>query len=139
MNHLKLYESFSNDEFFSLISKDEGIDLIEQKNVDMLESTKDMILSNFPDYSDSQKSALFISGDPDSHTYVQSLVKPENHYLDFNLKIDKVWANLEIVEIVDEWFIVRIHGLASKENPNHRLNTYKCDQLEGLLELLKSP
>jgi hypothetical protein len=141
MNHLKLYESFSTDGFFTPISKEDGTDLIERKNVDLLEKTKDIILGYLNTLSqytgDKYRGDLWISGDPESHTFVESLVKPENHYLDFNLKIDKDYINLEIVEIVDEWFIVRIHGLASKENPHTRLVTYKCDQIEGLIELLK--
>ena len=43
---------------------------------------------------------------------------------------NKIWE-IEIKECEDEWFLVKIEGL------NRVINSYNCDQIEGVVQLLK--
>ena len=133
MKHLKLFESFDNNEYYSEINIELGMDLIEDKCVSMNESTQTSIL-NFK-FMSKNIEALKEKGDFESHTFVQSRVKNDYNYLDITLP--DLGLNIEIVEIEDEWFIVRLHGGRQRSSVHAGSKTFKCDQFDGLVELFK--
>ena len=131
MIHLKLFEGF-DDPMYQEIDRQDGMDLIETRAVDMSEKFSDKILS-FP-FKTLVRSMVVLPGNPKANSYVEGSITPGYHFVD--ITTDK--NNIEIVELEDEWFIVRVHGkLGLDFILTVGSSTFKCDQLDGLLKLLK--
>lgn len=130
MRYLKLFKE-SNNEYYFDIKSQSGLDLIGSISVSMSQKSQ-MAISNLNwNCKDVKKKKL--EGNPKSSFYVQSAIGIGHIFLDITLI--PTFINLEIVEIEDEWFIVRIHNQGNKYSKP--LQTYKCDQLDGLIQLLK--
>ena len=129
MKWLKLFEGF-DEPMYQQIDRQDGMDLIETKAVDMSKKIYDKIFS-FP--FKNLRCKYLKEGDPNGNAYVLSSITPGYHFVD--ITTDK--NNIEIVELEDEWFIVRVHGKLDKiQTFTVGSSTFKCDQLDGLLKLL---
>ena len=117
MKHIKLYEGFETNEYYTKIDTNTYNDLlsdtINMTNKDISIITKDLkyewdedIVGRIPGVKDIRSKVLVIF--------------PESGSLTIN-KLD------------DEWFIVRITSIENED-----FTKYKCDQIEGLLMLLKN-
>jgi hypothetical protein len=132
MRYLKVFESFK-EPFYCQIDRTDGMDLIETKSVDMSQRTSD-ILKSFP-FKNEILHSLRLKGNPNSSLYVEGSITPGHHFVDIQLSEN----NIEIVELDDEWFVVRVHRPIQnyRHIPGNASTTFKCDQLDGVLNLLK--
>lgn len=141
MKWIKLFEGF-DELMYQEIDKEEGMFIIKEKSVSMSKKNSDKILS-YP--FKKLKNGVVASGDPESHSFVESGITKGHKFLDITTEYMSRFYNLEIVEADDEWFIVRIHGelkgfvgeLPVPLQPRQIFWTFKCDQIDGLFELLK--
>jgi hypothetical protein len=133
MIHLKLFEGF-DEPMYQQIDRQDGMDLIETRAVDMSKKISDKIFSFLFKNLRNKYFEIFVKeGDPNENDYVLSSITPGYHFVD--ITTDK--NNIEIVELEDEWFIVRVHGKLDKiQTFTVGSSTFKCDQLDGLLKLL---
>ena len=117
MKHIRLFEGFETNEYYTKIDTNTYNDLlsdtINMTNKDISIITKDLkyewdedIVGRIPGVKDIRSKVLVIF--------------PESGSLTIN-KLD------------DEWFIVRITSIKNVD-----FTKYKCDQIEGLLMLLKN-
>ena len=132
MRHLKIFEGFE-EPLYQEIDRSDGMDLIETKSVDMSQRTSD-ILKSFR-FKNEILNFIRLKGNPNSNSYVEGSITPGHHFVDIQLTEN----NIEIVELDDEWFIVRVHRPIQnyRHIPGNASTTFKCDQLDGVLNLLK--
>ena len=109
MKHIRLFEGFSNDEYYTTIDSatyDELSDnTINMTNKDIEIITKDLKYAK------------------DIHSKVL-VIFPES-------------GSMRINKLDDDWFIVRISSIRDVKSWPFCFQKYKCDQIEGLLTLLK--
>lgn len=128
---MKLFEqeSKSNNQYYTKISHREALSLIKERNVDMSEKTSEIIVKTLGNkfiHDDLYPNGRN-TGNPDSDYYTEQSVNPKNHFMHFSLKSSSL--HVEIVEIEDEYFIVKLYGPI-------RIDA-KCDQLDGFIKFIE--
>lgn len=122
MKHIKLYEGFETNEYYTKIDTNTYNDLlsdtINMTNKDISIITKDLKYEWDEDIVGRILPLNFLEGVKDIRSKVL-VIFPESGSLTIN-KLD------------DEWFIVMITSIKNVD-----FTKYKCDQIEGLLMLLK--
>lgn len=139
MRHLKLFEGYLDEPTYYGIEREEGMDLIETQTVNMSDRTADRILKIFG-------SVRVITGgkdrgSSDSSFYVTYTIPEGYQFIDISIDTQKTTRpssgrNIEIVEIEDGWFVMRIHGGSFKSNI-YKLKSYKCDGIDGVKKCLE--
>lgn len=129
MRHLKLFEGYLDEPTYHIIEKEEGMDLIETRSVDMSDRTADRILKIFG-------SVRIITGgkdrgSSDSNVFVANTIPDGYQFIDISIS----GKNIEIVEIEDGWFVMRIHG--GYIGGHIAFGSYKCDGIDGLKKCLE--
>jgi hypothetical protein len=132
MRYLKVFESFK-EPLYCQIDRTDGMDLIETKSVDMSQRTSDILMSFR--FKNEIIHSISLKGDPESNLYVKGSITPGHHFVDIQTNKN----NIEIVELDDEWFVVRVHRPLEHYHhfPGNASTTFKCDQLDGVLNLFK--
>ena len=116
MKHIKLFESFETDDYYTEITNDE-YNFFRDSFISMSKS-------------DSYKLKTVISGD--YHIEEKELDEPKISYFYCReilpgTKFVKVPNIFTIVKVEDDWFLVYISD-----------HFYKCDQIDGLIKFLKN-
>ena len=131
MKWIKLFEGFNNSDFYQEIDRSEGLNLIKNNCKNMDDNT---IYNIFNLDFNNLRFKFKEIGNPKSNNYTKREIKPGYRYIEFTFPN----LNVEIVELYDEWFVLRFFTtISGKMDIISKPITYKCDQWEGLIELLK--
>lgn len=118
MKHLRLFEGFSDEDYFRYVDNDEWWDNRDER-IEMSSRTIDFISGLFSNWN------LWIDDNLD-------MISVDNH----NIREKNYDYMVKVYEVEDEYFYVEV----VRYYPNGGTFTYcyKCDQLEGLERFLKS-
>lgn len=144
---IKTFESFNNQDYYQEISEDEYKKLKTKGNLVDIKSNiiniiKDKSRVNFDDikliepFEVMSVDKLGRKGLYLSYKIRISGEMPPEHYEDYLERQQQVW----VYELKDEWFIVyyQIQNISGSKYWNNKMRNavrWKCDQLDGLMEL----
>lgn len=61
----------------------------------------------------------------------------ENPYNSLTVKSSNGWVEFFVLKLDDEWWLVKMTKESRNVGGNYRESAFKCDQIEGLIQLLR--
>lgn len=125
MKYLKLYESYKSNLFFEI-----DLGSFNQCNERIVDFDHKMVLEITQMLKSNQFETINYYGNKVGTRQIEAS-KPQSQFIRNNFN-EFAKIELQIFYIQDEWFLVRVRQWGKGDLDTH----YKCDQLEGLQELI---